>query len=239
MEVYLVRHAESQNNALHESQRIADPPLTERGKRQADRLAHWAAEIRATQLLTSPFRRALDTLAPTARRTMVPVEVWTDLHERGGCYDGWGDGPHRAQPGLGRKAILEAYPQFEIEPELPDEGWWQGEGREADHAAIERAQRLLERLRSRFGGTSAVVIAVTHADFKRLLLEQILEQNPLIDRFGPLINTGVTHLREWRGRWRIDGFNAASHLPAELITPQAGLEAPGSMPPLATRLVAT
>jgi broad specificity phosphatase PhoE len=45
MELFLIRHGESTNNALEDwTQRVEDPLLTERGERQAERTAaHLAA----------------------------------------------------------------------------------------------------------------------------------------------------------------------------------------------------
>jgi len=59
MDLYLVRHAQSQNNALPERLRVADPDLTDLGHQQAARLAERVRSLKLTRLLTSPFRRAL------------------------------------------------------------------------------------------------------------------------------------------------------------------------------------
>ena len=61
----LVRHAESEWNRLFSRTRIdpgiPDPPLTATGRRQAARLADRLAEVNVNRLVTSPYRRALET----------------------------------------------------------------------------------------------------------------------------------------------------------------------------------
>ena len=61
MELYLIRHAQSLNNALPEEQRVEDPGLTELGLQQADCLGKWIGTLALTKVITSPFRRALET----------------------------------------------------------------------------------------------------------------------------------------------------------------------------------
>ena len=53
--LYLVRHAQSTNNANPEPKRIPDPPLTELGTQQAQALSTYVPNIQPTHLLTSPF----------------------------------------------------------------------------------------------------------------------------------------------------------------------------------------
>jgi 2,3-bisphosphoglycerate-dependent phosphoglycerate mutase len=236
MEIYLIRHAESANNAQHESHRVPDPTLTQRGFAQAQRLATWVHSHRPDVILTSGFRRAIESIAPACHAIAQPPHVWVDLHERGGCYAGFGDGPYIGHSGLGRSAIDAMIPGTKFEAAISEQGWWKEVGKESDEAAGQRADRVLQRLIDTFGPQRIRVAVMTHADFIRLLIERILEHSTLVDRLGPLHNAAVTHLRWADGQWRIDAFNASSHLPVELITPQNGDEAPGSMPPLSQRL---
>ena len=85
MQLFLIRHAQSQNNALPEEQRVEDPGLTELGHRQAELLADWVPALNLTRLITSPFRRTLLTTEPIRRATSLIPEVRVDLHEQGGC----------------------------------------------------------------------------------------------------------------------------------------------------------
>ncbi len=85
MELYTFRHAESANNANPLVQRIEDPPLTERGRRQAGRMARWLPSIDSDLLITSPFRRALETSRFAQEELGLLPNIWTELHEQGGA----------------------------------------------------------------------------------------------------------------------------------------------------------
>ena len=111
MELYIIRHGQSSNNALlDQSKRVADPQLTAMGRQQAELLARElagnvdpadrvrmnfgapAASAEAgrghgiTRLYCSPMWRAMQTAEPVARALGLEPEVWIDIHEHGGIF---------------------------------------------------------------------------------------------------------------------------------------------------------
>ncbi len=83
--LYLIRHAESAPDfSIAES----DWPLTPNGFEQARRLAARLFELAPTQLVSSPYRRAIATLEPFASATGMPIRADADLRERD-VRDGW------------------------------------------------------------------------------------------------------------------------------------------------------
>jgi len=99
MRVYLVRHAQSENNVLAApgldcAERSADPGVTARGRRQIDALEARFARARAENgakriaLYASPMRRCLLTANAMARGMQTRAEVMVDAHEHGGCFRG-------------------------------------------------------------------------------------------------------------------------------------------------------
>ena len=219
MHLFLIRHAESENNARPEHQRVEDPAITPRGVRQAESLADWLDTLKPDLLACSPFRRALQTTQPAAHRLGTKIEVWSDVFERGGCYKGWNASNKRGMRGLGHAGILELIPHAEIESEVHPDGWWQHDTPEADAKAAERARTVKSKLESRLAATPQRLALVTHADFLRLLLGHILDQNGIqTDCLGPICNAGITHLEFTSAGWQLHWFNAVTHLPYELIT---------------------
>ena len=83
MHLYLIRHGQSENNALEESLRVKDPGLTEAGLTQVDYLGKWFSGRPLDVLITSPFRRALLTTVPIAKATGLTPIVRTAIHEVG------------------------------------------------------------------------------------------------------------------------------------------------------------
>jgi broad specificity phosphatase PhoE len=82
----LVRHAESEWNRLFSRTRIdpgiADPPLTATGRGQAARLADRLAEADVKRLVTSPYRRALETATIVANALGLAITVEPLIRER-------------------------------------------------------------------------------------------------------------------------------------------------------------
>lgn len=118
----LIRHGESQGNAEGRIQGWNDCALTERGHRQAARIAdRLAQEQRCSALYSSTLRRALDTAAPAAARLGLPIRLDARLRE----YDfGPLAGILRIELARHYPAIAEAWDCNQVGPPLPgEEGW--------------------------------------------------------------------------------------------------------------------
>lgn len=213
MQLYLIRHAQSQNNALPEEERVEDPGLTELGLRQAELLAKWIPSLKLTRLVTSPFRRTLLTTQPIARSTSLVPEVRIDLHEQGGCYCGHDFTTKVGSPGMTRYEIEAEFMGYQVAADIDGDGWWRSQPYETWEAASTRAARLLESTRREFAHTDERVGYVMHADIKRLFLSQLSEQLDDVP-----LNTSITELELTPNKHRLCAFNQVAHLPAHLIT---------------------
>src|SRR5579883_2839557 len=115
MNIYLVRHGQSTNNAG--GPRVADPPLTETGRAQADCAgkALKTEEIGAKALYVSPMRRALETARALQEALTLPMRVLPELCETSGVS---------GEPGLCRTDILREYPNAILDARITESGWW-------------------------------------------------------------------------------------------------------------------
>lgn len=219
MRLFLIRHAQSANNALPEEQRIEDPPITALGHRQAAALAGWIERCRLEHLITSPFRRSLETTEHLRRRLNLVPHVWIDLHEQGGCYAGYAPGKLQGRPGMTRQQIAQQYPEYVIEPDIADAGWWACRPYESAAAAQDRARRLLLRTISAFRPQAARVGLVMHADFKRLFLTEAFSNGARCDRsWDGIYNTAVTTIDLSDSRPQLEVFNSIAHLTDDLVS---------------------
>ena len=193
MELLLIRHAQSENNAKPESQRIEDPGITPLGVQQAERLAREFANWDVEHLVTSAFRRALLTADYLRRLSGHRLQVWRRLHEVGGCYAGHEPGEQVGRPGLNTENLLKEFPDSDFHETIPETGWWSSLPYETEAQArvraAEQAVRLLEHFRE-----AKRVACVIHADFKALLLEELLGAEWNQYEQDSLVNTGVTWL---------------------------------------------
>ena len=221
-EIILVRHGQSANNAQAEHLRVPDPGLTEIGSQQAAALAARLASQRVTHLYCSPFLRSLETVRPVAAVTQLTVRVRNDLFELGGCYSGHEEGKQRSEPGMGRAQLLADYPFWEIDERITDSGWWGGDY-ETLEQGTQRAARVERWLATEIAAIPGKHVLIIHADFKRLLLEAMQSETPLVGRNVyldevPLYNTGVTHCKYSSRGWKIGDCNCTRHLLGEFVT---------------------
>jgi len=72
---YVIRHCEATGQA-------PDAPLTKQGHKQADALAGFFKTIPVDRILSSPFRRAQETIFPVAALHDCPLEIEDQLQER-------------------------------------------------------------------------------------------------------------------------------------------------------------
>ncbi len=212
MKVYLIRHAQSWNNALPEEDRVEDPGLTELGTLQAQRLAERIAELELTRLYVSPFLRTLLTAAPLASATGLSPHVRIDIHEVGGCYGGYGRSMV-GRPGMNRREIMARFPSYNFHDDLPEEGWWGSRPRECHDQAAKRARQVMAWLQSNYGATDHRVGIVTHADFKSSFLEQF---HP--EFLETPYNTSVTTLSVEPQSIQLVTYNQVSHLEKSQLT---------------------
>lgn len=73
--IYFIRHCEAEGQA-------SEAPLTERGMRQADDLAEFFSKVNIDQIISSPYRRALQTIEPLAKRINIKIKINEQLKER-------------------------------------------------------------------------------------------------------------------------------------------------------------
>ena len=76
--LYLIRHAESDNN-VHDNR---TRPLTENGRSDAVELAEMLGDIQFDALYSSPYQRAIDTIKPLASKYSLEIETIDDFRER-------------------------------------------------------------------------------------------------------------------------------------------------------------
>jgi 2,3-bisphosphoglycerate-dependent phosphoglycerate mutase len=243
MELYLIRHGQSANNILVDQRtRVADPALTEIGRRQAELLARHLAHANdtadlpavafgyhkvsehhepgygITRLFSSPMWRSLATSQPVSRTLNIPVEVWTDIHELGGVFLEEETG-FVGYGGKTRQEMLEEFPGYVLPASVTERGWWTG-ALETEMARPIRAYKVAAQLRQwAVEGNDQRVAMVSHGGFLNDLLKALL--NVPLSRMSFLqhCNTAITHVEfQPQGRVMVDYINRVDHLPPELVT---------------------
>ncbi|QPC82844.1 histidine phosphatase family protein [Phototrophicus methaneseepsis] len=238
MQLYLIRHAQSYNNALEDPRnRVADPDLSDIGFEQARLLGEYAANAveltsewprtlspwQFTHLYVSPMKRTLQTAQPLAKAVGIKPEVWIDIHEHGGIFLANEDGTTTGFGGLSSTEITSTFADYTVPETITDTGWWNPEnGEETIPDFVTRAVRVAMALRDR-AQSDDIIGLVSHAAFLDALVKALLNQAPIppSDLFYLHYNTGISRFdftTEFGGRTRMMFFNRMNHLPLSLQT---------------------
>lgn len=227
MRVYLIRHAQSENNILKEGTRHlrkVDPDITPLGYEQRDYLADFLAtkseehesNFGITHLYCSAMYRTLLTSQPIATKLGLQPEVWVDLHEKGGMF--LRDGGHvNGFNGMTRTSILKSFPDYTLPNTVTDVGWYNPDmGMEPETHSIYRAIKVATALRER-GNSDDVLALVSHAGFLDVLLKAIFDQLPARRHTMRYYhyNTSITRIDYHGERPILHYMNRVDHLPMD------------------------
>ncbi|MCY3575382.1 MAG: histidine phosphatase family protein [Chloroflexi bacterium] len=226
MQVYLIRHAQSENNALTADavhRRKVDPGLTELGYQQRERLADWlgnqaaAGEIDIGQLYTSAMARSLLTSQPLGEALGLRPAIWLDIHEKGGLFARQ-NGQVSGFGGMTRAAIRQAFPRAQLTEAVTESGWYDTTlGMEPETHSHYRALKVAGELRRR-ADSQAVAALVSHAGFLDVLIKALFDQLPSRAHTMRYYhnNTAITRIDIERGQTVMHYLNRVDHLPMAL-----------------------
>ena len=82
MEIYVVRHGQTDYNIKHVFQGHIDIPLNETGKKQAQEIALRFKDIDIDMILVSPLQRTIQTAEYISQVTDIPITVEERIIER-------------------------------------------------------------------------------------------------------------------------------------------------------------
>lgn len=197
MELYFIRHAQSENNLLWAETgsaigRKADPLLTDVGHQQAQHLAQFLARpahsdnndgpdyqnhlgIGLTHLYCSLMVRTMQTGMYIAEACQLRLAALPDLHEVTGLYlEDEKTGERRGVPGPNRAEFLTQFPDLILPEEIGETGWW-SRPPEPRHETMRRAQTVWTSLRQKHGHTEDRVAIVSHGGFYQRFMTAVFD----------------------------------------------------------------
>lgn len=207
MNVYLVRHGQSEGNLqnLHQNPEV---PLSQTGKQQAHTLAKRLKNLPIDFIYTSPFIRAKQTAQIIAQELKLPIEYWEHLKERKRPTEL--EGLHTDDP----KAV-------EIKNQLAKnwlKEYWKYSDEESYKELINRAQGVVDHLLEKHKKQN--VLCVSHGTIvKAIVASMIFRERLTLSTLGSLIhhlwmqNTGITHCEYTKEYgWGLLTWNDTTHL---------------------------
>jgi broad specificity phosphatase PhoE len=197
-ELILVRHGEPDYRAAGNGKDLWDPPLTERGRWQALRLAIRLRRMHVDAVYTSTMRRALETAAFIAAAKDLPMIRMHQLREI------------TREPGALERAEFDASRLTgEVVVRLLNNPTWDAlPGFEPSHQFRRRLMSALEGISAERHGQRVVV--VTHAGVINAYLGMILDIPR--DLFFLPDHASISVVRSWRDLSAVQGLNDVAHL---------------------------
>jgi 2,3-bisphosphoglycerate-dependent phosphoglycerate mutase len=242
MQLYFIRHGQSENNLLWaltrmHDERNEDPELTPLGRQQAEVLAEYLnrpdpgevgldmdynpQNVRGfgfTHLYCSLMVRAVQTGRPVARALDLPLVGWIDLHETGGIHfrEPEAEEP-TGRPGHGRSFFQRHYPELVLPDSVTEAGWW-NRPFESQEERPARARRFLEELARRHGGSDDHVAVISHGGFYNHVMRCLLGMPEGQSRWFSMNNAAITRIDFDPETTWIHYTNHCDFLPREMIT---------------------
>jgi 2,3-bisphosphoglycerate-dependent phosphoglycerate mutase len=197
--IILVRHGETDWNAMGRIQGQTDMPLNAAGREQARRAAQRLASEPVHGLYSSDLARASETATIIGQTLGLTVVATPQLRER--CYGAW--------EGLTSPEIQVRYPELfaQWRARAPDFAPPQGETRSQ---LLARALTELQSLARRHVGE--VVVVVTHGGLCYVLINHILGSVDGDRREFTFGNASIHTLEATGDRWTVIAMNETAHL---------------------------
>lgn len=203
MQLYLIRHGQSTNNARWETQDgvvaslVSDPLLTEKGVRQAELLADFLAISKPgeedfwrdpqnrlgfglTHIYCSLMQRAIHTASIIANRLNLPLVGLPEAHEVGGIFleSVVNDVLEISwEHGVNTEFLSIHYPHLRLAQPIDSKGWWRG-GKEDNTLPLKRAHGVLNWIKERHLASDDRVVIVMHGGFYNYLMRAMLQISP-------------------------------------------------------------
>jgi broad specificity phosphatase PhoE len=209
--VLFVRHGESTWNIEHRIQGQLDPPLSEEGRRQAERVGRRLAGRRFVGFYSSDLKRAFETAQAIEAATGMQAEPTAGLRE---IYLGeW--------EGLRTEELAARYPDVWAKWSYDGGDWDIVPGGEGAAKFGERVDATVDAILERHHHGD--VLVVTHGGVIQMMLNRVVGRGSRGLFSFKIQNSSITVIEQRRGRLVIGGVNDTSHLdPARVSEPGPG-----------------
>jgi broad specificity phosphatase PhoE len=206
----LIRHGQSTWNRERRIQGQLDPPLSDEGRRQAEKLGRRLAGRRFAGFYSSDLKRAFETAAAIASAIGAQPKPHEPLRE---IYLGEWEGLHTDDIA---ERFPDAWSKWVKEPD-----WDLVPGGERSALFEARVAAAIDEIFERH--EHGDVLVVTHGGVIQVALQRIVGGRSQGLFPFKIQNTSISVLEKRNGRVMIAGVNDVAHLEASLVTEGTGL----------------
>jgi len=239
MQIYFIRHAQSENNHLFDlignsKGRNEDPDLTTVGEKQAMLLLDYLLSRQSngnnlkddlnrsgfsfTHLYTSPMIRAIKTGWNIALKLDLPLQVIMDLHEGGGIFLENEKKELIGLKGNQKSYFLKNFPGLLLDQEMDETGWWNRPFEPYENRKP-RAKKVIQYLLDNHNENDQIAL-FSHAGFFNYFLSALLNYDESENVRFNINNTSISRIDIEKNSKvsRILYVNQICFLPYEFIT---------------------
>ncbi len=198
-EVYLIRHGQTEWNALGIMQGQKDVMLNDVGHRQAQILAKRLANTKFTAIYSSDLKRASDTAATVAALQNLSVKLDKRLRER--CFGIF--------EGCTKVELIEKHPET-YQLFLDGKDGAVVPGGEAEREIQNRTIECLTEIAQHHTGEKILVI--THGGIIKRFTKYVLGIENTSGRISAIINTAINIFQYENGKWALRTFGDTAHI---------------------------
>jgi len=184
--ICLIRHGETDWNAMGKIQGKTDIPLNENGTRQAQQCRDYLKDSNWDIIVTSPLKRAKQTAFIINEALQLQVVEMAEFMERS-----FGDAEGKTRE---ERAIL-----------YPDQQYPNQESREE---LVNRIMNGLEKILVQFPGQKVLLVA--HGAVIHTLLTVVSEDQLSIEKY--LSNACISNIHFKEKKWVVEDYNLVDHL---------------------------
>jgi 2,3-bisphosphoglycerate-dependent phosphoglycerate mutase len=244
--LYLIRHAQSANNAVWNGDvfgdgRVPDPEITSIGHRQAtclgEHLAHPTNEPRQhpfkaaktagfnlSHLYCSLMTRSILTAEYISDACSLELHALADIYEKHGIFESDIDGSPRGVAGPDRGYFESRFPRLNLPGDFNNDGWW-NRPFEVEDDFFKRMESVVAAFKLRHGDSDDRVAMVVHGDFLDQFLNELMGvarhphnyQSDWVANWS-FHNTSISRIDFDRGAYTVIYTNRIDHLAADLVT---------------------
>lgn len=214
MRLYFIRHGQSVNNALFSltqssKDRVEDPPLTDKGVKQAESLADFFGKNRdiklentakvvyqkfnITHLYCSLMTRAIQTGIIISKKLNVPLIAWEEIHEAGGVFKiEEVTGNYLGVAGNNNNYFSNEFPAMLLRKPISSEGWW-NRPFESNEQRKKRAKVVIRELVTKYKDEDEILM-ISHRAFYNVFMRELfnIEDENLV--WFELYNASITRV---------------------------------------------
>jgi broad specificity phosphatase PhoE len=190
LDVYLVRHAETQANASGIHNTVTSGSFSEEGEAQIRMLTNGLAHYRFDAILVSPTERTLYTIAPYLLQTGRSAEIWPEIAECCWQKDRMSSGPGALVWGDDIRLPVAIAPQFVFRTGIPQRSF----ANRSYADGVAQVRQAADLIRQRYGHSGKSILLVLHYHSGAVLMAELLDQDR--EQLPHLKNARLTHLRQ-------------------------------------------